>query len=395
MTVRKCVFWIHLAVGLAAGIVIAIMCVTGAALAFEKQIVAWAERDARQIPSPAPGAARLTVEDLLAAFTRARPDTKPQSITIDREPDAAIVFSLGRGENAYVNPYDGTIHEPASHAARDLMRRLTEWHRWFALSGQSRATARLVTGAANAGFLFLTLSGAILWWPRKWRTKGLRRSLWFLRRASGRAREWNWHNVVGFWLLPVLIALSASGVVLSYRSVNDWIFHLAGDNPPGPGLAPAPSSPPWLAPPSSDARPLGPDALLEAAQREFPQWQTITLFLNPRSTSGGERLRPPVFFTVTSTDAWPRVATTGVTLDPFTGAVRRVDAFRDLSPGRRVRTWVRFLHTGEALGLPGQWIAGLGCVGGCLLVYTGFALAWRRFRGEKKLPPATEPNGVG
>lgn len=40
-------------------------------------------------------------------------------------------------------------------------------------------------------------------------------------------------------------------------------------------------------------------------------------------------------------------------------------------------------------------IAGLDCLGGCLLVYTGLALAWRRFRGEKKIPPAAEPNGLG
>jgi uncharacterized iron-regulated membrane protein len=42
---------------------------------------------------------------------------------------------------------------------------------------------------------------------------------------------------------------------------------------------------------------------------------------------------------------------------------------------------MRFLHTGEALGWPGQLLAGLFSLFSVVLVYTGFALAWRRFFG--------------
>ena len=40
---------------------------------------------------------------------------------------------------------------------------------------------------------------------------------------------------------------------------------------------------------------------------------------------------------------------------------------------------MRFGHTGEVFGVPGQILAGLASAGGCVLVWTGFALAWRRF----------------
>jgi uncharacterized iron-regulated membrane protein len=52
---------------------------------------------------------------------------------------------------------------------------------------------------------------------------------------------------------------------------------------------------------------------------------------------------------------------------------------------------VRYLHTGEAFGVPGQLIAGLASVGGVLLVYTGYALAWRRFRAWRSRVRATDP----
>jgi uncharacterized iron-regulated membrane protein len=73
-------------------------------------------------------------------------------------------------------------------------------------------------------------------------------------------------------------------------------------------------------------------------------------------------------------------------LNPFTGDVLRREAFANLTAGRQLRSWTRFLHTGEALGWVGQLVAGLASLGGCVLVYTGVALAWRRFFGKRASP---------
>ena len=45
---------------------------------------------------------------------------------------------------------------------------------------------------------------------------------------------------------------------------------------------------------------------------------------------------------------------------------------------------MRFAHTGEVLGIPGQTIAGAVSAGGAVLVWTGLALAWRRLRAWLK-----------
>jgi uncharacterized iron-regulated membrane protein len=76
---------------------------------------------------------------------------------------------------------------------------------------------------------------------------------------------------------------------------------------------------------------------------------------------------------------WPLFGAAQLSLDPYTGAVLRHEVYRDYTPGRKIRTWLRFLHTGEALGWPGQLLAGLVSLGATVLVWTGFALAWRRF----------------
>ena len=69
---------------------------------------------------------------------------------------------------------------------------------------------------------------------------------------------------------------------------------------------------------------------------------------------------------------------TTLTVDRATATVAKIESFENLSAGRRLRSWLRFAHTGEIYGLTGQTIAGLASAGGAVLVYTGIALALRR-----------------
>jgi uncharacterized iron-regulated membrane protein len=73
-----------------------------------------------------------------------------------------------------------------------------------------------------------------------------------------------------------------------------------------------------------------------------------------------------------------------LTLDRASGQVITYEAFADQSLGRRLRSISRFAHTGEVLGIPGQTIAGLATAGATVLVWTGLALAWRRWRAWMK-----------
>ena len=70
------------------------------------------------------------------------------------------------------------------------------------------------------------------------------------------------------------------------------------------------------------------------------------------------------------------------------------EPYSENSTGRKLRSWFRGLHTGEAFGFFGQTIAGLASLGGCFLVWTGLAMAWRRFRSwgrEVEEPSVTQP----
>jgi uncharacterized iron-regulated membrane protein len=115
------------------------------------------------------------------------------------------------------------------------------------------------------------------------------------------------------------------------------------------------------------------DTLFAHAAGSGQSWATMQMRM-PRSSSA------PLVVTVAST-TWLRPdRRTSVTLDPASGAVVKREGFEAVAPLRRVLSWNRVLHTGEAFGIMGQTVAGLVSLAGVFLVYTGFALTWRRAR---------------
>src|SRR5688500_10276681 len=92
---RDIIFWLHLTAGLLAGVVIFIMCVTGALLGFERQTIGYSERDARWVQLQE-GAERLGPGEVLAKLIATKPEAKPSAIAIKNEPGAAWEISLGR-----------------------------------------------------------------------------------------------------------------------------------------------------------------------------------------------------------------------------------------------------------------------------------------------------------
>ena len=411
MTFRKFVFWAHLVAGVVSGLAIGVMCLTGTALAFEKELIAWSERDARRV-EPSATAVRLPLEELQRRLREAHPEARPANIVLRNDPGAAVAFSAGRAGGYFVDPYSGEVRQPKSAAVGKFMQTMIEWHRYLGFtSDSSRPRGKWVNGACNIAFCLLAITGVYLWMPRSWSWRGLRPVVWFTQNSTSKKRDWNWHNVIGFWSAPVLIVLTLTAMPISFRWAGNLISTITGTKAPAAGAPGSTVAPTVEVPtPATGSTRLGLDALVEAAQRELPRWDTLTLrtessalagrgprsepaaagtppsvptaapSVEPRSPGGESRAVPSaVTFTIREAGSWPRTAATTLSLDPFTGAVLRRQGYADLDAARQVRAWTRFLHTGEAVGPAGQIIAGVASLGGGVLVWTGLALAFRRF----------------
>lgn len=392
---RKILFWCHLSTGVSAGIVILIMSVTGVLLTYERQMIAWADTRHYQVTSPA-DAARLPIETLLAKVREARPGTNLSAITLraDTSEPAAIALAANPGAGPggvrmlFVNPYTGAVLGEGAQGMRNFFRIVTDWHRWLGAKGENRATARAITGACNLGFLFIVVSGFYLWWPRAWTWTQFKNVLWFKRGFPSKARDFNWHNVIGFWSVAPLFLIVLSGVVISYSWAGNLVYRLVGDTPPVPAARPA--APPTAGGANGERRgenaqakeiPLdGLNQLWARAEQQTPGWRTITLRL-PNNADA------PVAFTIDQGYAGQPHKRGQLTLDRESGAVVKWEPFASFTKGRQLRSILRFAHTGEIGGLAGQTVAGLVTLGSTFLVWTGLALSWRRLRAWRARQP--------
>ncbi|MGE0360534.1 MAG: PepSY-associated TM helix domain-containing protein [Vicinamibacterales bacterium] len=383
---RTVLFWMHLVTGGVAGAVILLMCVTGVVLTYEKQMLEWADRRSGSVPLPA-DARPLPPETLLASVAAAEAGAAPTGMTMRADRRAPVTVTFEGGRARLVDPYTGAVLGEPSPGLRAFFRSMTSWHRWLALEGVSRGTGKAITGAANLGFLFIVVSGMYLWLPRVRSWVQFKQVLWFRAGLAAKARDFNWHNVIGIWSAVPLAIVVAGAVPISYSWAGNLVFRIAGEAPPQAAARPGPPGGPGGpggAPPArgdrerrGDREPRaldvrGLDAAWTAAQADVPGWRTIGTRL------GGPPAAPFVLTVDRGYGGQPQYRTT-VTIDRASTAIQKRETFDDLGPGRQLRSWLRFAHTGEIYGLPGQTIAGLVSAGGAVLVYTGIALALRRW----------------
>ena len=365
---RKLLFWSHLAAGLFAAVVVVIMSVTGVLLTYQKQMTAWADRRSVDARPATAGMTRLAPEELLRRAGEQAGAT-PTALTLRSRADAPAEVSFGRDRRELVNAYTGQLLGEGSTTIRKVFRVTTAWHRTLGATGENRAIGKAVTGAPNLAFLFLVVSGFFLWWPRNWTPRAFLNVLMFRRGLSGKARDFNWHHVIGFWSVIPLFVVVLSGVVISYRWAGNLVYRVAGEKPPT-AAAPASTN---ASRDSTAPVTIGVNTAFALAMTREPAWTTLTAQLPKpdaktmnvsldRGMGGQPQLRSQLV--VSRED----------------GSEVRLEPFAAQSDGRQLRSILRFAHTGEVLGVYGQTVAGLVSLGAVILAWTGIALSFRRLR---------------
>lgn len=380
MKLRRVLFWIHLCIGLTAGSVIVIMAGTGLILAYEKQIIAFANREHRVVPHV--GEHPLPLGDVLARVRAAEAEL-PSAIILRTEPGAPAEVLFGRDLVRYLNPYSGEVMGE-SRKLPVFFATVENAHRWLGASEGARSWGKGITGACTLAFAGLTLTGPFIWWPRNWTKTNLKKIAFFRGGLRGRALFWNWHNVLGAWCVIPLFVIALTGVIMSYTWANNLLYRLTGNEPPAANVGAPPRAQDQAGHPRAGDRARqdgrrtespaggpgldGLEMLVAQAQQQVPQWRIIHIRLpNGRmplsvfvDEGGGRPDQRSQFF-----------------LNPQTGEIRR-ETFAAYNAGRKLRTWARFSHTGEAGGLLGQTVAALACASATVLAFTGLMLSVKR-----------------
>ena len=363
---RRVLFWMHLCTGVLVSILVLYFSITGALLAYERPILRAADAQSYRVDPGSQPAARQSLDALVAAAVVPSPI---EMVTTHSDPQAPVELQTANRNVYFVDPYSGKVAGPESPRLRNFFFQVTALHRWFGLSNAHHAAAIAVKGATALLLLFLLLSGAVLWMPGYWTRNSLAIGIVPRVGKHARARNLNWHKVTGFWLGLPLTTVVVTGVIMAYPWANAQLFRLAGSPLPARngdvGNARRHSS-------EGSTVPAHLEQAFARATSGVQDWRTATL----RLPAGRRGLN----FIVDRSDGGHPEKRQQVVIDPTALRVLHQEPFAALSRGQQWRSWVRFVHTGEAGGWWGETLAAVTACGAMILSLTGVALALHRLQ---------------
>ncbi len=379
--VKKTLFQLHWLFGITAGLVLALMGITGALYSFQEELLRAFNADVLKVEVRAEGV--LPMGELVRRVEAEQGD-KVSMLWVDvREGNAARVFFTPppgerRGALRYADPYTGELKGDA--AGQGFFNLMLTLHRFLAMGD----TGRQITGACTLMLVFFCLSGLYLRWPRKalnWRT-------WLTLdwAKKGRAFNWDLHAVAGTWCLLFYLLFALTGLFWSYEWYRSGLNKLLADQPAAGQQQKRGEGRGRHGPPKVDknAPPLVVDYDAIWANLKDAAGPGLAMYNLRLPPAGGQ---PANLFYLLEGAPHPRAFNTLV-LDPATGLVKSQDRYSDKSFKARLLQSVYALHVGEYFGLPGRVIVTLASLTMPLFFVTGWLLYLDRRRKKRQVRAA-------
>ncbi|MEE4075837.1 sulfite reductase flavoprotein subunit alpha [Pseudomonas viridiflava] len=373
---KKVLFQLHWLFGITAGLVLALMGITGALYSFEDEIldalnpnVLLVQPQGETLP-PVELVRRLeSATGLTVAILRV--ETVGNRV-------AQVFFSPRpgerRGPKRNFDPYTGELKgDGVGEEFFDFILRL---HRFLAMG----EVGKQVTAACTLVLVFFCLSGLYLRWPRK----ALNWRVWLTLDWAKKGRSFNWdlHSVFGTWCLLFYLLFAITGLSWSYDWVSNGLNRLLGDAPAeqrkgggGRGGNMSKDSPP---------APLVVDyvAIWDSLQKTAgPELSAYNLRL---PSAGGQ---PATVFYLLKNSPHPR-ALNSVTLDPASGAISSVSRYAERSLGAQLLISNYALHVGSYFGIVGRIVMTVASLMMPLFFITGWLLYLDRRRKKRQVKVA-------
>ena len=233
---RRALFQVHLWTGLAIGLYILVISLSGSAIVMRQELD---KAFCPHIVLVKPSGPRLSPAQFMAAVQRALrgrlPYFDPARVRVrgPRVPGAAVEiwyqFDARRGRlEQLIDPYSGKDYGDTIACEPRVVSRLADLHDQL-LGGD---VGELVNGAGGVLLLVMSLSGMVIWWPGRSRW---RRSLSLRAGVGWRRFTWDLHSVMGFWLSLLLLMWSFSAIYLAFPNLFYGTAEFLGAHDLGPG----------------------------------------------------------------------------------------------------------------------------------------------------------------
>ncbi|PST82841.1 peptidase [Pedobacter yulinensis] len=383
--------WLHLWLGLASGVIVLIVCLTGCIWVFNEEVTSLLEPETNVVRQNRPV---IMPSRLYETAAKLYPDKTPayaqyqqgRAITLNLK-GAGEQGRRGGGTTLKINPYTGQVVSVTERKKGevDFFRLMLNGHRFLWLPP---AIGRPIVNYGTLVFVVLLITGLIWWYPKKWNKSTRDKSFRIKWGASFKRVNLDLHNVLGFYALIFLLFIALTGMVYGISWYSKGLYWVTTG---GATL--------------SEFKRFESDSL-QAGRHYTPQqamdlaWQKV-ITRHPESEG----------FYYTFPDTSKASLTIGVTVYPSKGQFYNNrsytfdqhtlqefkqkgiygEAYEKASAGGKLRRMNYDIHVGSILGFPGKVLAFLVTLIGASLPVTGF-LIWygRKFKKKKseKGPPA-------
>lgn len=388
---RKIFRNIHLWLSIPFGILITLICFSGAALVFEKEVMELCHRDLYFVKKVE--AAPLPMEQLMTKVAATLPDSvSVTGVNVSSDPERAYQVTLSKPRRAsmYVDQYTGEV--TGKYERAPFFNFMFRMHRWLLDSMKQDGGifwGKMIVGTSTLMFVFVLISGVFVWWPRT--RKALKNSLKIVANKGWRRFWYDLHVAGGMYTLVFLLAMALTGLTWSFQWYRTGFYKTFGvEVQPSMGHGNAAANATAKGG-KSGGKPEGREGRGEHRHSPYAHWEQVYEQLaqaNPGykqiSVSDGSA-------SVAFNRFGNQRATDRYKFNPRNGEITETTLYKDLENSGKIRGWIYSVHVGSWGGMLTRILTFIAALIGASLPLTGYYLWIRKKIKRKPVGLRSEP----
>jgi len=374
---------IHLWLSVPFGILITLICFSGAALVFEKEVMELCHRELYFVKKVE--AAPLPMEQLMTKVAATLPDSvSVTGVNISSDPERAYQVTLSKPRRAsmYVDQYTGEI--TGKYERAPFFNFMFRMHRWLLDSMKQDGGifwGKMIVGTSTLMFVFVLISGVVVWWPRT--RKALKNSLKIVANKGWRRFWYDLHVAGGMYALVFLLAMALTGLTWSFQWYRTGFYKTFGvEVQPSMGHGNAAANATAKGG-KRDGKPEGREGRGAHRYSPYTNWQQVYEQLaeaNPdykqiSVSDGSASVAVPRFGNQRGTDRYK--------FNPRNGEITETTLYKDLDNSGKIRGWIYSVHVGSWGGMLTRILTFVAALIGASLPLTGYYL-WIRKKIKRR-----------
>lgn len=367
---KKIVKQLHLWLSLPFGLIITLICFSGAMLVFEKEVMEASNPHLYFVDEV--GETPLPLDVLAANVAAVLPeDVTVTGITVPNDPERTYQVNLSKPRRAsmYVNPYNGEV--VGKYERAPFFTTMFKLHRW--LMGNPRnedgsmGTGKMIVGISTIVFVVVLISGVVIWWPRS--LKKLKKSLAIHTRKGWRRFWYDLHVAGGIYATVLLLAMALTGLTWSFQWYRTGFYNVFGvEAPQGGGHGGN----------QGGGHSGGKGGKGDTLQAPYAHWQDVYEELAAKNPHFKQISLSKGSAGVSFDKIGNQRAADKYTFDPRSGEITDVVLYEDSADAGKMRGWIYSVHVGSWGGMFTRILTFLAALLGATLPLTGYYLWYRR-----------------